>query len=251
MPSFSFEAVMIIEEMTSEEFSHGLNKTQTVLIPVGATEGHGKCLPLGTDSFQAIDVCCRLADKRDVFVAPLVSYGVCRSTQNHPGTVSLRTETLKQLVIDIVTSLYSQGLRNFVVLSGHAGGTHNATLLDAGEGLLQALPKASIAVVTEYDLAYEKGKDLIETRDDSHAGEIEMSRMMATRPHLVKGTAAADRPSFPEHILVRNKFSYWESGVWGDPGKADAQKGAAIEAAVIEALDQLVTELEAFSEVQL
>lgn len=239
---------MIIEEITSQEFLVGLTKTRTVLIPVGATEGHGAHLPLGTDSFQALDVCKRLAERRTIFVAPIISYGVCRSTAQHPGTLSLRTETIKCLVTDIVEALYRQGLRNFVVLSGHAGGIHNATLLDAGECLLSLLPDAKIAVVTEYDLAAEEGKELIETAGDSHAGEIEVSRMLATRPHLVKEGAVEAYPTFPEHILVRNKQAYWPSAVWGDPCKASADKGRQIEEVVVEALEKLVIELEEFVE---
>jgi creatinine amidohydrolase len=239
---------MIIEEITSQDFLEGLTKTQTVLIPVGATEGHGAHLPLGTDSFQAIDVCHRLAERRAVFVAPPILYGVCRSTSQHHGTLSIRTETLKNLLIDIVEALYRQGLRNFVVLSGHAGGTHNATLLDAGECLMPLLPEAKIAVVTEYDLAVEEGKGLIETVGDSHAGEIEVSRMLSTRPHLVKEGAVEAYPSFPKHILVRNKLHYWPSGVWGDPSKASAEKGREIEEIVVDALERLVVDLEKFVE---
>jgi creatinine amidohydrolase len=239
---------MIIEEITSSDFLGGLEKTRTVLIPVGATEGHGAHLPLGTDSFQAIDVCRRLAERRRVFVAPPILYGVCRSTSQHPGTLGLRTETLKSLVLDITESLYRHGLRNFVLLSGHAGGTHNATLLDAGERLLERLPEARIAVVTEYELASGEGRGLIETAGDAHAGEIEASRMLATRPYLVKEGAVEDYPRFPKHILVRNKHYFWPSGVWGDPTKASPEKGAQIEKIVVNALDRLVTDLEAFVE---
>jgi creatinine amidohydrolase len=239
---------MVIEEITSQDFLDGLTKTQTVLIPVGATEGHGAHLPLGTDSFQAIDVCRRLAERRSLFVAPTLSYGVCRSTSTHPGTLSIRTETLKNLLIDVVESLYRQGLRNFVVLSGHAGGTHNAALLDAGEFLLTQLPEAKIAVATEYDLAVEEGKDLIETVGDSHAGEIEASRMLATRPHLVKDGAVEAYPAFPKHILVRNKQAYWPSAVWGNPCRSSAEKGRKIEEVVVEALQRLVVDLEGFVE---
>lgn len=239
---------MIIEEITSSDFLSGLEKTRTVLIPVGATEGHGAHLPLGTDSFQAIDVCRRLAERRPVFVAPPILYGVCRSTSQHPGTLGLRTETLKSLVLDITESLYRQGLRNFVLLSGHAGGTHNATLLDAGERLLERLPEARIAVVTEYDLASGEGRGLIETAGDAHAGEIEASRMLSTRPHLVKEGLSEDYPRFPKHILVRNKQHFWPSGVWGDPTKASPEKGSQIEKIVVNALDRLVTDLEAFVE---
>ena len=239
---------MIIEEITSQDFLEGLTKTKTVLIPVGATEGHGAHLPLGTDSFQAIDVCHRLAERRNLYVAPPILYGVCRSTAQHPGTISIRTETLKNLLRDVVESLYRQGLRNFVVLSGHAGGTHNAALLDAGESLLMILPEARIAIVTEYDLAAGEGKGLIETPGDAHAGEIEASRMLATRPHLVKEGASEAYPCFPKHILVRNKRHFWPSGVWGNPAKASPEKGLQIEAIVVNALDRLVTELEAFVE---
>jgi len=239
---------MIIEEITSQDFQEGLKQTLTVLVPVGATEGHGAHLPLGTDSFQAIDVCRRLSERRPVFVAPPILYGVCRSTSQHPGTLSIRTETLKCLLVDVIGALYRQGLRNFLVLSGHAGGTHNATLLDAGECLLGMLPESKIAVVTEYDLAAGEGKGLIETVGDSHAGEIEASRMLATHPHLVKEGAQEDYPHFPKHILVRNKQHYWASGVWGNPTKASAEKGEKIEAIVVNALDRLVTELEGFVE---
>ena len=239
---------MLIEEMTSPEFAKGLLQTRTVLVPVGATEEHGPHLPIGMDTFQAWDVCVRLAEMRPIFVAPAIPYGVCRSTADHPGTVGISTTALKMLVNDIVESLYRNGLRDVVILSGHAGGTHNAALLDAGESLLRSLPELRIAVVSEFDLASGEGRAIIETTDDSHAGEIETSRMLATRPHLVRGTAPEAYPAFPRHILVRNKQAFWPSGVWGDPSKASAEKGRQIEDVVVAALDRLVTELERFEE---
>lgn len=237
---------MIIDQITSEDFRRGLEQTRTVLLPIGATEEHGPHLPIGTDTFQAVDVCERLAERRPVFVAPAIPYGVCRSTADHPGTIGITTETLKILVADIVRDLHRQGMRNVLVLSGHAGGTHNAALIDIGEQLLRELPDVKIAVATEYDLAKDEGRGLIETVGDAHAGEIETSRILATRPHLVKGTAVADFPQFPKHILVRDKTVYWETGVWGDPGKASAEKGGRIEKLVVDALERLVVELEAF-----
>ena len=235
---------MLIDQITTPEFTAGLTATKTVLIPFGATEEHGCHLPLGTDTFQAEDVCRRLAELRPIFVAPAIPYGVCRSTGDHPGTVSLSTETLKALAIDLVRSFYRQGLRNVVLISGHAGGTHNATLLDAGECLLRELPELRIAVATEYALAYEEGKGIIETAGDAHAGEIETSRMLATRPHLVKGSSPAETPTFPKYILVRNKVDCWPGGVHGDPAKANAAKGREIENLVVAALGRLVDELE-------
>ena len=235
---------MIIEELTMPEFVAGLEKTRTVLIPFGATEEHGPHLPLSTDTLHATEVGRKLAARRPIFIAPPIPYGVCRSTSCHPGTISIRTETLKALAFDIVSSLYGQGLRNFVLLTGHAGGTHLSALIDVGEELLIRFADCRIAVLTEYMLAAKEGRGLIETEGDSHAGEIETSRILHSHPQLVKGTAAREFPDFPAGILVRNKRRCWPGGVWGDPGKASAEKGARLEELVVAALERLIDQLE-------
>lgn len=240
--------MLYIPEITMAEFEQGLEKTRSVLIPFGSTEEHGSHLPLDTDTLHAIEVGRRLAAARDIFVAAPIHYGVCRSSSEHPGTVSIRTETLKALTLDIVTSLYEKGLRTFVLLSGHAGGTHMATLTDAGEELLRRHADLKIAVLTEYMLAAREGQHLIETKGDSHAGEIETSRILHSHPQLVKGRAPREFPDFPSGILVRDKRRYWPGGVWGDPGKASAEKGLALEELVVKALDRLVDQLECFDE---
>jgi creatinine amidohydrolase len=235
---------MIIEEMNMNEFTAGLEQTRTVLIPFGATEEHGPHLPLATDTLHAVAVGRRLAERRPIFIAPPVPYGVCRSTADHPGTLSISTATLHALAIDIVTALYRQGLRNFILLTGHAGGTHTSTLVDAGEELLRRYDDIRVAVLTEYMLAAREGRGIIETPDDSHAGEIETSRMLHMHPQLVKGSAEREYPQFPAGILVRDKRRYWPNGVWGDPTLATADKGARLEEAVVGALERLIARLE-------
>lgn len=226
------------------EFEAGLLRTQTVLIPFGSVEEHGPHLPLSTDTIEAYEVCKQAALRVPLFVAPPVHYGNCRSTACHPGTISISTGTLKALFSDIVTSLRSHGIRKFVALTGHAGGAHRMALQDAGEELIARFTDISVAVVSEFDLAKEQGRGLIETVDDAHAGEIETSRILHSHPHLVKGSAPREYPTFPTGILVRNKRRYWPGGVWGDPGKASADKGARLEEMVVTSLLNLVQELE-------
>jgi len=234
---------MIIEDLTMPEFEAGLQRSRTVLIPFGSVEEHGRHLPLSTDTIQAYEVGKKAAQLTPLFVAPPIHYGNCRSTSQHPGTISISTATLKSLLKDIVHALHVQGMRNFIVLTGHAGGAHRLALQDAGEELLIALPAVQIAVVTEYDLAASEGLEIIETANDSHAGEIETSRIMHSHPHLVKGTSPAEYPSFPPGILVRNKRHYWPGGVWGDPGKATAEKGRLLEELVVRKVVDLVQQL--------
>lgn len=239
---------MIIETMTMIEFEEGLTRTRTVFVPFGSVEEHGSHLPLSTDTIQAYEVGKKAALQIPLFVAPPIHYGSCRSTSCHPGTISITTATLKSLMKDIVRSLYAQGMRNFIILSGHAGGSHRMALQDAGEELLPETPDIRIAVVTEYELASREGKGIIETEGDAHAGEIETSRIMHTHPHLVKGAGEREFPSFPTGILVRNKRKYWPNGVWGDPTKATAEKGKRLEELVVKKIVELVAALEQFQE---
>lgn len=235
---------MLLEEMTMTEFEEGLKRCKTAYIPFGSVEEHGTHLPLSTDTIEAYEVGKRAAERIPLFVAPPVHYGSCRSTSLHPGTVSISTATLKGLLKDIVRSLHLHGIVNFIALTGHAGGSHKMALQDAGEEILQELPGINIAVVTEYDLAKETAAHLVETPGDSHAGEIETSRIMHSHPHLVKGTSPKEFPSFPKGILVRDKRSFWPGGVWGDPAKASSQKGRQIESLVADKVVELAHALE-------
>jgi creatinine amidohydrolase len=228
-----------------------LQETQTVILPLGSLEEHGPHLPLGTDTFHALDLARRVADLRPVVVAPPVFYGMCRSTREHPGTVSISGDTLRALLVDLGREFHRLGLRNLVFISGHAGGTHMSAVVEAGERLLAELPEVRVAVVNLLELLREvltEQPDLVQTKGDSHAGEVETAVMLAAYPDLVHGTAAEEWPSFPKYVLVRDKRRYWPGGVWGNPAPATAAQGEAILRAeavrlvkVINTLDEVAT----------
>jgi len=239
---------LILEEMTMGEFEEGIKLTKTILIPFGSVEEHGYHLPLSTDTIQAYEICKKVSRRMPLFVAPPVHYGNCRSTSCHPGTISITTTTLKGLMKDIVRSCHSQGIKNFIVLTGHAGGSHRMALQDAGEELVSEIDDIQIAVLTEFELARSAGVGIVETEDDYHAGEIETSRIMYSHPHLVKGEGRREIPIFPSGILVRDKRKYWQNGVWGDPTKASAEKGKQLEALVVQKIVELAKMMEGFDE---
>jgi creatinine amidohydrolase len=235
------------ENLTMPGFEAERRKTRTVILPVGSLEEHGPHLPLGTDTFHALELARRVAQQTPVLVAPPIFYGMCRSTREHPGTVSISGETLRGLLLDLGREFYRQGLRNLLLVSGHAGGTHMCALVEAGETLLQELPEARVAVVNLLELLREvlgARPDLVKTRGDSHAGEVETALMLAAHPELVRGTAPAEWPSFPKYVLVRDKRRHWPGGVWGDPAAASAAQGEEILAAEVQRLSALIAALE-------
>ena len=231
------------ENLRMPEFSAGRAQHRTVILPVGSVEEHGPHLPLGTDTFHAMEVARRAAELRPVLVAPPFYYGLCRSTREHPGTVSISGDTLRALVAELGREFHRQGLSNLVIMSGHAGGTHMAALVEAGETLLAELPDLKVAVVNLLDLLREvvaARPELVKTKGDSHAGEVETALMLAAYPHLVEGTAPAEWPTFPKYLLVRDKRRYWPGGGWGDPAPATASRGEAILQAETERLVELL-----------
>ena len=217
--------MIILENITMTDFTKNLRRTKTIVFPFGTIEEHGSHLPLNTDSLIIYHALRRVKREKEFFVAPVVEFGVCTTTKDHPGTLSITPETLRLLSRDLVTEAYKKGLRKFVLVSGHGGSLHMAALKETAEELVERLDRITIAVFTPYDLLWKELSGLTETANDSHAGEIETSMVLYLAPELVKGRARAEYPKIPRPLSVRDKVSYWPGGVWGNPGKASAVKG--------------------------
>jgi len=242
---------MLISRLKMPEFEAALTKTTTVIIPFGSVEEHGPHLPLSTDTFHAQEVAGRAATQHPLLVAPPVHYGICRSTSDHPGTISITGNTLRALALDLGQEFYRQGCRQVIFLTGHAGGTHVSALIEAGEQLLRLLPEIKVAVVNIVDLlreTFRQHPDLINTPGDSHAGEVETALMLAAYPDTVAGTAPEEWPTLPRFILARHKRKFWPGGVWGNPGAATAAQGEKILAGEVKVLLDLVNALERFED---
>jgi len=240
---------MILEEINMNEFEKKLKKTQTVIIPVGSLEAHGHHLPLSTDTIEVYEITKKVAQLIDVFVAPPIPYGICRSTSKHPGTVGITGNTLRNLIRDIVKSLHSHNLKNFIIISGHASSVHLSALQEAGESILEEMPsKVNIAIVSAFDLVKQVAGKICETDNDSHAGEIETSLILHLKPHLVKGKGKKEYPHFPYPFLTRNKRKYWKNAVWGNPIKASAKKGEIISNLLIDKIVEIVKKIDRFKD---
>lgn len=216
---------MLLENITMADFKKGLKKTRTLIIPFGTIEEHGSHLPLSTDTIQVYEVVKEAAKRIDVFVAPPLNFGVLTSTKKHAGSIGISPDSLRAVTRDLIKSAYSQGLKNFILISGHAGGIHMSALREVGEELIDEITDIKIAVISEYDAIAKEANGIIETENDGHAGEIETSRLLYLAQDLVKGRAKEEYPILPAPFIVRDKVKYWKNGVWGNPQKASKEKG--------------------------
>ena len=216
---------MLLENMTMAEFKSHLKITKTIIFPFGTVEEHGSHLPLNTDTLIIYEALKRVIKKRKIFIAPPVHYGVCTTNGQHPGTINISPGTLRRLSRDITVDAYKKGLRNIFLISGHGGGQHMAALKEVAEELIEELEGVKIAVYSPYDTLWEELSEIVETPNDSHAGELETSMILAIAPELVKGRSKEEYPKFPKPFVVKDKVKYWRGGVWGDPNKASIKKG--------------------------
>ena len=233
----------LLEEMSWPEIKAGLKVTQTIILPVGATEEHGPHLPIFTDTIQAVEVAKEVGRLRSIFVAPPVHYGVCRSTRGFPGTITVSHDSLRSYVYDILLSCYDSGFRRVMILTGHAGGQHISALEEACQQAAGARDFL-LSMVSLFDLI---DIQAVEAKGDGHAGEIETSMMMQIRGDLVKGKPAAYFPPRPRFLILKDVRYMMNNGIMGDPSCASLQKGKLFFDMMVQGVLEALDELEAYA----
>ena len=192
-----------------------------LLVPVGATEQHGPHLPLGTDTAIAATV----AARSGLPVAPALPYGASGEHESFPGTVSIGTETLAAVIVELGRSS-CRFARRLVLVNGHGG---NVGALRAAVALLRS-----------------EGRDVAwfpcgVPGADAHAGHHETGVMLALAPDTVRpdlatpGNTAPLRELMPA-ISAGSVRDVSPSGVLGDPTGATAGEGAETVSVIVAAL---------------
>jgi len=239
--------ILWFDELSMPEAKKAAKDGKVIIIPCGSIEEHGSHLPLCTDSLQAEYVALEVAQKTGCLVAPPLRYGLCSSTRNFPGTITISFDSLRSVITDILEDFIRNGFRRLLIITGHAGSSHmTAIRLSAKNVVLNhqnEKDRPRIMVCSDYDFAYDlRGKEF--DNRDSHAGTIETSRLMAIRPDLLRGRGEKNFPNLPRFEIAPDPERYFPSGVMGDPTIAAPEKGHKINEYVIEQIVKLVKEME-------
>jgi creatinine amidohydrolase len=172
-----------LERMTWPQAKQAFSKTSIVVVPTGSNEQHGMHLPTGTDWMVARELARRLAERAEVIVTPTLPFGYAKYHTVFPGTLALREETLKSVIIDICDDLLKYGATHILFVNGH-GGNHTA-LRQAGEWLRERqVPSVVASWWTMAHVANPKWHLI------GHADYIETAAVLALDPNLVDMAAA-------------------------------------------------------------
>jgi creatinine amidohydrolase len=98
---------------------------KAALLPIGAIEQHNEHLSLNLDIVLSTFMCQQVALKLypQVTVAPSSPVGYSPYHMARKGTLTLRKETLKAFLYDVIASLKTHGFGAVLVVNGH-GGNH-------------------------------------------------------------------------------------------------------------------------------
>jgi mycofactocin precursor peptide peptidase len=219
-----------LAERTWVELSTG--DPPLLCVPIGSCEQHGPHLPLGTDTIIAEELAASLAERRSgIVVGPTLSVTASGEHAGFPGTLSIGTDVMTQVLVELVRSADWAG--GVVLVNGH-GGNRDAV-------------ERAVATLTGED------RDVLAwwpdvPGGDAHAGRTETSLVLALGCHVVRkdlAEAGAMEPlaELAPRLRAAGVRAVSPNGVLGDPIAANDGEGHELLGAL---RDQLVAAVDAW-----
>lgn len=222
----------ILEETNWKQIKN--QKYEVAVLPWGATEPHNYHLPYGTDSLETARIAADAAKKAwdkgsKTMVLPAIPLGIQNMGQIElPFCLHTRLSTQQMILEDMLSALYNQGIRKFVLLNGHGGNDFKQIVRD----LQPEFPDMFISIV-EWFKMFPLAQHFEEEGD--HANEMETSVIMHYFPELVRPLEEAGDGKAKKFKLksLQEKVA-WAPRHWGkvsedtgvgNPKKASAEKG--------------------------
>jgi len=129
-----FDETMV--DMAWPEIEKSAEQGAIVLLPIGIMEEHGPHMSLAVDTYVPYLIS-KLARREletrsiNTLIAPPYYWGVSAGTSVFPGTFSVRKETMKAVIYDILGSLNSWGFKRVFTVNWHADYHHCSAILEA------------------------------------------------------------------------------------------------------------------------
>lgn len=221
-------------ELTGPDFVKAIQQAKGVcLLPFGIIEKHGPTGPMGTDLLNVRYATFEAVKQEYAVVFPEYYVGQIFEAKHQPGTVAYSTKLQLELLQETTNEMARNGCSKVVIVSGHGGNT----------ALIQYFAQTQLEVPKDWILyaimnqAQGQGNVPPPSKPgaDGHAGELEMSNVMAHRPDLVHPERASTqsgadlkRSDLPTGVYT---------GIWwyesfpnhyqGDAAGANAARGTA------------------------
>ncbi len=235
------------------------NQGSTLIWPFGACEQHGPHLPLATDTIFADRIVSavlqRLPNSFPIWRLSNQALGFSPEHSSFPGTISLSSSLLLQLVMEVGTQVAGFGFRRLVLFNAHGGqiglletAARQLRIQSPSMAVLPCFLWRGVSSLNELIPKHEKEYGL-------HAGLAETSLMMAISEELV----GLERPSEGIENSIEKPPEGWslegaapcawlakdltKTGVIGDTRQSNLDLGKSLEKALIDHWVSLFTNL--------
>jgi len=255
---------MIYGHLTSPELGR-LAPELVAVLPLAAVEQHGNHLPVATDTSIADELGARVeqALPEKVVLLPTLWCGSSHHHKGFPGALSLRSDTLVAVLLDLIECLVESGIKRVFLLNCHGGNqTPFAEALYRLNLKYKGPREPWIAAASYWNLAAPElaRQTFMDSPRLTHACEYETSLMMAINANWIKGprTAAAHQVFSrfhdvwgyePSRVVVCRSFDQLSpTGALGSPEKATAEKGRKLFSLLTDALVDFLREFAAWDQ---
>ncbi len=227
------------EELTGPDFVEAIDQAEGVcMLPFGVIEKHGAAGPLGTDLIIARNTTIGAAELEYAVVFPEYYFGQIFEAMHQPGTISYSRDLQLQLLQETVSEMGRNGCEKIVIVNGHGGNTF----------LIQYFTQTQIDEPKDYvvyalaGLGGGSNDEIPEAARpsapgvDGHAGEGELSMVMASHPDLVHPERSEMQSGENQDRLGLNGGVY--TAIWwyanypnhysGNSAAANAERGQAL-----------------------
>ncbi len=235
-------APRLLEELTWSELAWLVESGENLcLLPVGATEQHGRHLPTGTDTMIADAVCREASARTGVPLLPTVAISSSQAhTTKWPGTLALPPRLLTSAVVEVARWVRASGFARLLILNAHVG---NVGPLRVAADEIRHGGDLRVGLLHWYDLTPEIAAWVTDDATDWHAHRSETALMLHLRPELVRKEEIRDDHDRTAGLV----FSYTvaetsREGVTGSPSLATAEEGVRlfelVSAALVERIER-------------
>jgi len=207
-----------------------------VILPIGSCEQHGPYLPIDTDLRIAQLLAEKLArsfSHLEPLLLPVMPFS-CSWEHKGLGTLALNVSTLAAVIHDVAYSLKTWNVPVLLLLVNWHGGNDILAPLATEITARESIPTAVIPSIAQIGKAWDNSH--ITNAKDIHAGAVETSIIQAYWPELIQGLIPETAHREPDITPAKTQavlqsigsYSISQSGIWGAPEQANAEKGRAL-----------------------
>ena len=233
--------VIQMEELSWKQIE-GLDKKKTIFfLPISPLEEHGPHLPVGTDLLTAKDTATeaiRILNRKNpeltYVLLPAVPLGYCKFNTDFPGSISVSSKVVRDVIYSIGSSLASHGFKYLIICTYHMAIGHLKGIYSGMEHVMRKYDMRICEPWSPYfyndEVEKREPKLGFDTSKEMHAGFRETSLMKYQYPYLVdeshKKLQSIYRDLQSPRVLGKTFKEFGlEDGYVGSPARADADYG--------------------------